>query len=250
MNLSKIDTDAPKGLDKKEIEEKTLEMAKEIAELQEALYAEAKQSLLIIFQGMDASGKDGTTKAAFGQCTPIGVSAYCFKKPTPEEFAHDFLWRAHRVAPAKGAIQVFIRSYYEDVLIQRVHSWIDEKRVKSRMAAINAFEKTLMEDNNTTILKFYLHISEERQEEKLQERIDIPEKNYKHNAQDWEERKLWKEYMSAYTDAMETCNSPEWIIVPADQRWYRNYFATKTILETLKKMNPQYPVLKKEDVGK
>lgn len=239
-------TSAPKGTKEAEIEEKTREMQERINELQEALRAEAKQGLLIILQGMDASGKDGTTKAIFGACSPIGVKTIGFKKPTPEEFAHDFLWRVRPHAPAKGEISVFIRSHYEDVLIQRVHKWIDEDRVKARFKAINAFEECLKADNNTTVLKLFLNISHDRQFEKLVERIEKREDNWKHNDGDWEERKLWDDYMKAYEDVFEKC--PTWHIVPADQRWYRNYCATKIVLEALEKMNPQYPILDKSTV--
>lgn len=243
MKILKTDTDAPKSLDKDSIVTQTEEMAKEISALQEILWAQKKHSLLIVIQGMDAAGKDGVTKAAFGACSPIGVNAVGFKKPTDEEFAHDFLWRVHKHTPAKGEIKVFIRSHYEDILIQRVHKWIDEDRLKVRMDAINAFEELIQKDNNTTILKFFLHISKERQLEKLQERKDELEKQWKHNEQDWEERKHWDEYMEIFQDTLDKCNRPEWHIIPSDQRWYRNYCATKIILETLKSLDLEYPRL-------
>lgn len=173
-------------------------MAKEIGHLLNVMYAQKKHSLLVVFQGMDASGKDGSTKNVFGKARPTDLDAHSFRKPTEIEFAHDFLWRAHKIAPAKGTTSVFIRSHYEDILIQRVHQWIDEEQVTNRMNAINAFEKNLILDNGTTILKFFLHISPDRQKEKLQERIDLPEKNWKHNDGDWEERKYWDQYMKAY----------------------------------------------------
>lgn len=243
IKLSDYPTRAPKGLDKNEIKKKTKEISKEISFYQERLLAEGKQALLVVFQGMDSSGKDGSTRAAFGRCTPHGVKAHSFKKPTEEEFAHDFLWRCNKLAPRKGHIQVFIRSHYEDILIQRVHKWIDEDRVTTRMNAINTWETLLQKDNNTKVLKFYLNLSKDRQLEKLQERIDIPEKNWKHNPGDWEERKLWDRYMECYEDAINRSEVP-WIIAPVDQRWYRNYFIASKVLETLKEMNPQLPVLK------
>ncbi len=242
INLSKISTLPPEELTKASIKKQTLALTDEIAELGKKLQAEKKQALLIVFQGMDSSGKDGATKKVFRKCSPHVVKAYPFKKPTDLEFAHDFLWRAHKVAPAQGEIMIFTRSHYEDILIQRVHNWIDEKTVKSRMEAINNFEELLTKHNNTRVLKFYLHLSPERQLEKLQERIDIPEKNWKHNPGDWEERKHWKDYMKAYEYAINE-SKIAWNIVPVDKRWYRDYCVAKTVLKTLKEMDPQYPVL-------
>ena len=244
IKLSEISTRAPKGLVKADIENQTTEIAKEIARLQHIMYAQGKHSLLVVFQGMDSSGKDGSTRETFKYCSPSGVRAYAFKKPHDEEFAHDFLWRVHKQAPAKGMVQVFNRSHYEDVLIQRVHNWIDEKRVDVRINAINAFEQLLMHDNNTTILKFYMHLSRERQTEKLQERIDEPDKNWKHNPGDWEEAKHWDEYMKAYEDVINRSVIP-WVIAPVDQRWYRNYFIATRVLETLQSLNLKLPGLPK-----
>ena len=242
MKLTEIPTTAPKGLTKKAIKKETDKIARAIADRQHLLYAEDKKSLLVVLQGMDASGKDGTTRRAFSWCSPTGVWAYAFKKPTEEEFDHDFLWRVHKVVPRKGMIQVFNRSHYEDVLIQRVHKWIDEDQVNARFNAINAFEELLTVDNQTKVLKFYLHISPERQLEKLQERIDVPTKRWKHNPNDWEERKMWEEYMRCYEDVINRSTIP-WIIAPVDQRWYRNYFIASKVLETLKSMNLEYPKL-------
>lgn len=245
IKLSDYSTDAPKDAKKKEYEEKAKDLYKRIAELQEILYAEKKHSLLVIFQGMDASGKDGSTENVFSRCSPSGVRAYSFKKPTDEEFAHDFLWRVHKITPGKGMIHIFNRSHYEDVLIQRIHGWIDEERVSKRIAAINAFEELLQFDNNTTILKFFMNISPERQLEKLQERIDMPRKNYKHNDNDWKERELWDDYMTAYEDVINRSSVP-WIIAPVDQRWYRNYFIAQKVADALENLNMQLPTLQKD----
>jgi len=244
IKLADYSSDAPKGISKKDLEEETKDLYKEVEELQETMYAEGKHSLLVVFQGMDSSGKDGATRNVFKQCSPSGVRAFSFKKPTDDEFAHDFLWRVHKLTPAKGMIHVFNRSHYEDVLIQRVHGWIDEEHVSKRIAAINAFEELLQFDNNTTVLKFYMHISRERQQEKLQERIDEPEKNWKHNDNDWKEAKHWDQYMEAYEDLFNRCTVP-WIIAPVDQRWYRNYFIAKKVVETLKGLNMKRPLLDK-----
>lgn len=245
IKLSDYSTRAPKDLDKGDTKDETKDIAKRIEVLQEKLYAEKKHSLLVVMQGMDSSGKDGSTREAFQYCSPNGVSAHSFKKPTEEEFAHDFLWRVHKHAPAKGHIQVFIRSHYEDVLIQRVHRWIDEEQVDERINAINTWEQLLQWDNNTTILKFYLHLSKERQEEKLLERVQEPDKNWKHNDGDWEEREHWDKYMHAYEDVINR-SAVHWTIVPVDQRWYRNYFVAKKVMETLESLDLQYPPLETE----
>lgn len=165
-----------------------------------------------------------------------------FKKPTEEEFAHDFLWRVHKHTPAKGMIQIFVRSHYEDVLIQRVHNWIDEERVNKRIQAINAFEELLQFDNNTHIFKFYLHISKEQQEEELKERLNESDKYWKHNANDWKEREYWDDYMRCYEDVINRSTIP-WTIVPVDQRWYRDYVISKTLVEALEKLDMKYPPL-------
>ena len=244
IKLADISTKPPKDYDKKKYREEQKDMAKEIGKLHEIMFAEGKNSLLVVMQGMDSSGKDGATREAFQYCSPNGINATSFKKPTDEEFAHDFLWRVHKLAPAKGRIRVFIRSHYEDILIQRVHKWIDEEHVTKRINAINAWEELIQFDNNTTIIKFYMHLSEERQGEKLQERIDDPDKNWKHNAGDWAERKLWDTYREVYEDAINRSVVP-WIIAPVDSRTYRNWFITKKILETMREMKMELPTLEK-----
>jgi len=193
IKLSEIPTKAPKELEKDFIKAKTAEILNDIKKLQDILIASKKNALLVILQGMDASGKDGVTKNVFGALNPLGINVAAFKKPTEEEMAHDFLWRVHKVVPSKGNITIFNRSHYEDVLIQRVHHWVDEKMIKNRFEAINDFE-TLLEQTGTKIIKCFLHISENEQLERLQERKTNPEKMWKHNDDDWEERKLWKQY--------------------------------------------------------
>ena len=244
IQLNEISTCAPQGLNKDEIKRKTGRMAAHIGELQHIMYAEKKHSLLVVLQGMDASGKDGATSNVFGHCNPTGIDAYPFRKPTEEEFAHDFLWRIHKRVPAKGMIQIFIRSHYEDVLIQRVHKWINEDKVHARIKAINDFETLLVSDNNTAVLKFYMHISPERQKEKLQERIDDPLKNWKHNDADWKERELWDQYMDAYEDAINRSTIP-WIIAPVDQRWYRDYFIAEKVVEAMEALKFELPTKEK-----
>lgn len=245
IKLSNISTKAPKDYNKSKIKSETKELTKKIAHLQHLMYAEGKKSLLIIFQGMDASGKDGVTRKVFKKCSPVGVSASAYKKPTEEEFAHDFLWRIHQDTPQKGKIQIFNRSHYEDILVQKVHNWIDDNQRTKRMAAINQFEELLQFDNNTIILKFYMHLSEEKQLEKLQERIDDPTKNWKHNDRDWEERKYWAQYMEAYEYAINNSKIP-WHIIPVDSRTYRDYCIAKVIEETLSKLNLTLPLIEKK----
>ncbi len=247
VKLSDISSKAPKDLNKKEIKKETIVMAKEIGELVYKMHAERKSSLLIVLQGMDSSGKDGATKNVFGYCSPSHIDAYSFKKPTEEEFAHDFLWRCHSKAPKKGEVMVFIRSHYEDILIQKVHNWINDEKREKRMNSINSFEELLEFDNKTTVLKFYLHLSKEKQEEKLQERIDIPRKQFKHNEGDWEERKLWDNYMECYEYAINNSTIP-WHIIPVDSRWYRNYVIAKIVLEKLRALDPKLPLIKTENV--
>ena len=245
IKLDKIPTTPPKGVTKKSLKKETEEIAERIGELQQLMFAERKHSLLVVFQGMDSSGKDGATRETFKYCSPGGVHAVGFKKPTDLEFAHDFLWRVHQQVPQKGMIKVFNRSHYEDVLVQRVHGWITEKRVKKRMAAINAFEDLLQFDNNTTVLKFYLHISPERQLEKLTERMNVKRKFWKHNDGDWEQREHWDKYRKCYEYVLNNSTIP-WTVVPVDERWYRNYFVAKKVLETLEGMKMKFPPLKTE----
>jgi PPK2 family polyphosphate:nucleotide phosphotransferase len=219
INLIKISPDAPAKTDKEQIKKETEAILKELDELQNLLYAESKNSLLIIIQGMDASGKDGLTRDVFTSMNPQGVNVKPFKEPTPEELSHDFLWRIHQNVPAKGMIQVFNRSHYEDVLVTRIHGLIDDKTAYKRMEAINNFEKLLIEHNDTQVLKFYLHISHEEQLKRLKERMEKPQKMWKYNVNDFKESKLWDRYMKCYNDVFAHCNIPAWQIIPSNQNW-------------------------------
>lgn len=245
IKLKDISTRAPKDWDKEQTKATTTGIIESLNELQNLLYAESKHAILVVLQGMDASGKDGVIRKLFGALNPQGVRVHSFKVPTEEELSHDFLWRIHGVAPPKGTIQIFNRSHYEDVLVTRVHKWIDEKTVKKRIKAINDFEQLLQEHNSTTILKFYLHISPEEQQQRLQERISNPAKQWKYNERDFEEAKLWDDYRAAYEDCFEQCNDVPWTIVPADQNWYKEYVIAHTLQKALEKLNMQYPGLKK-----
>ena len=244
--LSEISTKAPKEFDKKETKELTVKLLEELNELQNLLYAEGKHSVLVILQGMDASGKDGVIRKVFGQLNPQGVRVQSFKAPTEEELAHDFLWRIHHHTPAKGMIQIFNRSQYEDVLITRVHEWCDDKTAEQRFGAINDFEE-LLTLNNTHIQKFYLHISPEEQKERLQERLENPTKAWKYNPNDFKEAELWDRYMDMYEDVFVNCNAVPWTIVPADQNWYKEYIITKMMVDTLQNLNMKYPSLKDKE---
>jgi PPK2 family polyphosphate:nucleotide phosphotransferase len=245
IQLSKIDTRAPKDIDKQATKEKTARLVDALDDLQNLLYAEGKHSLLVLIQGMDASGKDGVIRNVFGSMNPMGVEAKSWKAPTEEELAHDFLWRIHKHSPAKGMVQLFNRSHYEDILVTRVHNWCDDKTARKRMKAINDFEKLLQDHNNTHILKFYLHISKEEQKQRLDERMSDPAKMWKYNAKDYDESKLWDDYMRMYEECFENCNDPEWIIVPADQNWYKEYLVTVAVHTLLTNLNMQFPGLKK-----
>jgi PPK2 family polyphosphate:nucleotide phosphotransferase len=243
IKLSDISTDAPEGMEKKAVKAITKEIVDELDGLQNRLYAEHKHSILIILQGMDASGKDGLIRKVLGNMNPQGVNVRSFKAPTEEEMEHDFLWRIHRFTPAKGMIQVFNRSHYEDILIQRVHKWIDDKTAEKRMRAINDFERLLTEHNNTTILKFYLHISREEQAVRLQERLENPTKMWKYNKSDSTEAELWDDYREMYQEAIEKCNDVKWIIVPSDKNWYKEYVVAETLRDTLRSFDMKYPTL-------
>jgi PPK2 family polyphosphate:nucleotide phosphotransferase len=243
--LSSTLTRAPKDLDKSEIKEKTEKLLAELDELQNLLYAEGKHSILVVIQGMDGSGKDGVIRNVLGNMNPQGVTVKSYKAPTADELSHDFLWRIHQHAPAKGMIQVFNRSHYEDILVTRVHKWCDDETARKRMAAINDFEKLLQEHNNTHILKFYLHVSPEEQHERLSERMKDPAKMWKYNEKDFEEAKLWDVYMEMYEDCFANCNNPEWMIVPADQNWYKEYVIATALHDLLKGLDMQFPGMKK-----
>jgi len=245
IKVADYSTKPPKGIDKSDTKKPMKKLLEKLSDLQYLMQAEGKHSLLIILQGMDASGKDGITKKVFGTFTPGGINVHSFKKPTDEEFAHDFLWRVHKLVPQKGMITVFNRSHYEDVLIQRVHGWISEEHAEKRIAAINAFEDLLAFDNNTVVLKFFLNISHEQQEIELQQRIDEREKQWKHNDGDWKERKHWDKYMRCYEEVLNKSTTP-WHIIPMDERWYGQYLIAQKVAETLEGLGMEFPALETE----
>lgn len=243
-NLSKISTRAPKEMDKEETRQKLALILEELDDLQNLLFAEGKHALLVIIQGMDASGKDGAIKNVFGTLNPQGVAVTSFKSPAEEELGHDFLWRIHKHTPLKGTIGVFNRSQYEDVLVTRVHKLIDDETAFKRMKAINHFEELLLQHNQTQIIKFYLHVSKEKQEERINERASDIKKHWKYNKEDLKEINLRNEYMKAYEDCFEQCDKIPWTIVPADQNWFKEFTIASVVRDTLKSLNMKYPGLK------
>lgn len=243
VRLSKLSTDDTGKFrhkdDAKAVSQKNLER---LWELQDVLYAQAKHAVLIVFQAMDAGGKDGAIEHVFSGVNPQGCSVTSFKAPSTLELAHDYLWRIHAAVPGRGMIGIFNRSHYESVLVERVKNLVPKKVWSKRYEQINSFEK-LLSDEGVTILKFFLHISPDEQKQRLQERLRDPHKNWKFNPQDLEERKRWDEYQEAYEDALEKCSTDHapWIAVPADHKWFRNWVISDTIVRTLEKLDLQYP---------
>ena len=231
--------------DKKKTRAKTKKIIKEIGELQYKMYAQQKYSLLIVFQGLDASGKDGLTRGLLKYCNPIGIRIKSFKKPTPEEYAHDFLWRIHKEVPAKGDIHIFIRSHYEDILVPSVEGYFPGELIEQRFRLINDFEK-LLEHNDTRVLKFYLNVSPGVQEERLMERIQMKEKHWKHKDGDWETRKKMPDYLKVYERIFKECNEIPWHIVPSDKNWQKLYYVAEEVLKALKSLNLKWPDLESE----
>ncbi len=222
--------------------EKSAELQERLAELQELVFAGREQKVLILLQGMDASGKDGTIRHVMGGFNPQGVRVVSFGQPSKVELDRDYLWRVHQQVPAKGEVVVFNRSHYEDVLVVRVHGLVPESDWKKRYAQINEFERMLTE-NGTLILKFFLHISKDEQRQRLQERIDDPTKRWKFQHGDLDSRKLWNDYVRAYEDALTNCSTAyaPWYIVPANQKWYRNYVIGSVVVDALKRLKMKYP---------
>jgi PPK2 family polyphosphate:nucleotide phosphotransferase len=230
------------GTDKQQDKQRTEQFAQRIAELQNMLYAEHGRKLLVILQGTDTSGKDGTIKGVFGKIDPLGIRSVAFKAPTPAERDHDFLWRVHQQVPGAGEIVIFNRSHYEDVLITSVHGWIDEAECERRYAHIRDFERMLAQ-TGTVILKCFLHISSAEQKRRLQARLDDPEKHWKFDVIDLEERKRWNDYQRAYQRAIEATDTDHapWYVIPADSKTHRNLAIAAIVLETMEGMKLAFP---------
>ena len=215
---------------------------KKLKKLQDVLYAQAKHAVLIVFQAMDAGGKDGAIDHVFSGVNPQGCSVTSFKVPSTLERAHDFLWRIHHAAPPRGMIGIFNRSHYESVLVERVKKLVPEKVWSRRYDTINAFEEELS-DEGTVILKFFLHISKDEQKRRLEARLSDPEKNWKFSPNDLQERKYWDDYQAAYEDLLAKCSTKTapWTVVPSDRKWFRNWVISDVIVRTLEKLDMKYP---------
>lgn len=241
IHLAKIPASPPADINKGEIKHKTDSLLKQMAALQNVLFAEKKHAILIVLQGTDASGKDSTVSHVFTGINPMGCKVESFKQPSNEELAHDFLWRIHRHCPERGMIQIFNRSHYEDILVPAAHGTLPDKVLEKRMDAINHFEAHLQQEG-TVILKFHLHISREEQTKRLNERMNTADKNWKYQAGDRLEAKLWNKYMETYNQIIHKCSKEiPWEVVPADHKWYRNHIITKTIVKTLENLKMDYP---------
>jgi PPK2 family polyphosphate:nucleotide phosphotransferase len=236
VKLAKINPAEVSGLSKSEGERRTAELTARLADLQQELYASAVNSVLVVLQGMDTSGKDGTIRKVLSAVNPQGCEVTSFKEPNSVELAHDFLWRVHRRAPGKGTLGVFNRSHYEDVLIVRVHELVSPKIWKGRYDRINEFERLLHADG-TIICKFFLHISKHEQRERLLARERDVEKAYKLSPEDWKERERWDDYVAAYEDALSRCSTPHapWTVVPADHKWHRNLAVAQVLVDRLER---------------
>lgn len=243
VDLNQWDPDDTAGIPDKPRGKALLAVERDRIQLmQERLYAENRQSLLVILQAMDTGGKDGTIKGVFKGINPQGVRIWSFGVPSEEELAHDFLWRLHQHTPRNGMIGVFNRSQYEDVLVARVKNLVAKERWEARYETINDFEEGLTRAG-TRILKFYLHISKDEQKDRLQARLDNPEKHWKFRTGDLEDRALWDEYQEAYREALERCSTEHapWYVIPANKKWFRNLLIARIIADTLEDMDPQFP---------
>jgi PPK2 family polyphosphate:nucleotide phosphotransferase len=242
IKLNKISTQASKNWNKEDIKAKTAKNHEKINALQNILHAQGKHSLLIVFQGVDASGKDGAIRSICSALNPLGFRVFGYKKPTEEEFNHDFLWRIHKNTPEKGYIHLFNRSHYEDILVPLAEGFLPKNLVDQRFELINQFED-LLAHNHTHVIKFYMHVSRDKQLERLKERIELQEKHFKHNDGDWETRKKWDQYQSIYQDILARCNKHLWHIIPSDQNWVKDYHISKHVLELLESLDLSWPKL-------
>ena len=240
INLKSIAVLPPDNISKKETKKAFKKLKKELFELQNMFYADGRFGLLIILQGMDTSGKDGTIRHVFSSMNPQGVHVKSFKKPTEEELSHDFLWRIYPHMPPKGMIQIFNRSYYEDIIMPMIKGTSSDEMMTHRCKLIKSIEEHL-EQNNIKVVKFFLHISKEEQAKKIKERLTKPHKRWKYSIEDKKAANLWDEYQTAYNSIINNCDSPDWHIIPANKKWYRNYQVALIISEHLKKLNLKYP---------
>jgi len=242
LSLKKVSTSDTQGLDEEAAKELLKKDVERLAELHDLLYASRSHALLVVLQGMDTSGKDGTVRHVLQGLSPQGTSVHSFKQPTAEELQHDFLWRVHKAVPELGTIGIFNRSHYEDVLVTRVHGLIGSGRAHERMRAIRQFERHLAAEG-VVVRKFFLHISEEEQAQRIEERLKDPRKRWKYSSSDLKERQRWNDYQTAYEDAIRrtsTGHSP-WYVVPSDHKWYRNLAVARVLVETLEDLDLKWP---------
>jgi PPK2 family polyphosphate:nucleotide phosphotransferase len=243
VKLSKLSTSDHDGFRDKAAADAIVEKhTEQLNKLQEVFYASQAKAMLIVLQGMDTAGKDGTIRHIFSGINPQGCDVSSFKVPTPLEARHDFLWRCQAATPARGMIGIFNRSHYEDVLAPRVHGKISAKTVKQRLDDINAWEQTLANEN-VIVLKFYLHISRDEQTERLQSRIDTPDKYWKLSPADFEERRFWPKYIDAYQDILRHTSKKHapWFVIPSDHKWYRNVAISTVLVQAMRNLNLKYP---------
>ena len=243
VNLSKWDAEETLGWHKnRKMEESLAKAVARLDSLQYVLYAEHKRALLIVFQGLDAAGKDGTIRKVMSGVNPQGCHVTSFKAPSAEEAAHDYLWRIHEAVPKTGDIGIFNRSHYEDVLVTRVHNLVPKEVWSKRYDQINSFEAMLSE-NNVKLLKFFLHISKDEQKRRFFQRLDDPDKQWKLSEADFNERKYWNDYVQAYEAALSRCSTSRapWFIIPANKKWFRNLAVSHVIVETLEAMKLRFP---------
>ena len=230
------------GWEKRQAKRQFARLSERLCELQELLFVDGRHALLVVLQAMDAAGKDSTLRAVFGPVNPQGCRVVSFKAPSPRELHHDYLWRVHDATPEHGHITVFNRSHYEDVLVARVNALVTETVWRRRYRHINDFER-LLADEGTLILKFYLHVSKDYQRQRLQRRLDRPDKQWKFNPKDLDARKRWADYMRAYEEALSRCSTDAapWYVIPAEQRWYRNLLVVQALVDALEKLRLRYP---------
>lgn len=247
FRLAGIDPGDSSGTNKDQAAQELEGHIKTLSDLAYRLYAEHRRALLLVLQGMDTSGKDGTIRHVMRAFNPQSCQVTAFKQPSIEELDHDFLWRVEKAMPRRGNIGIFNRSHYEDVVVVRVHSLVAKKEWKTRYERINAFER-LASEGGTTIVKIFLHISKDEQRKRLQARLDDPTKRWKFDRGDLEERRYWDDYQKAYEDALSRCNTGDapWYVVPADRKWHRNLIVSRILVDVLQKMNPQYPKPKED----
>ena len=243
LNIGKLSTDDTGPFkERADAEEQMEKNLKKLRQLQNVFYASGQRAMLVVLQAMDAGGKDGAIDHVFSGVNPQGCDVTSFKKPSVVELAHDYLWRCHRAAPARGMIEIFNRSHYESVLVERVHELVSKKTWQRRYRHINEWERMLA-DEGTIILKFFLHISKDEQKKRMEARFEDKEKNWKISPSDLTERKLWGQYMEAYNDALEQCSTEHapWYCVPADHKWFKNWVISDTIVRAMQELEMGYP---------